>query len=611
MAPIDPHSFTDSAHPLTTHIHLSLFLDFDSKTIDGSATYTLPHRYTGTLFLDTRSLTIHTVTDTPSSNPIPFSLQNNSDPIKGTLLNISLTDQCSFHITFKTHESASALQWLNPSQTAGKELPYVYTQCQSIHARSIFPCQDTPRARIRYSALLNIPQQMSSAMSAARMGRDEPYSGEGNGACPDHKWVTHGRVVEHFSMHQPIPPYLFAFVVGDIVYREVGPRTRVYSEPSPVLDAAETEFVNTEEMIKQAESLFGEYDWERFDLVVLPPSFPYGGMENPRLVFLTPTAIVGDLSGGQIVAHELAHSWTGNLVTNATNNDLWMNEGFTTYAERRIVEVVQGKEQADLSIGLGCAILREDVQNFKDNIGLTKLKTNQEGIHPDDIFSRLPYEKGFQFLWRIERQVGRPAFDKFLKKYITNFKFQSIDTETFIDFLKKNLPGIEKEIDLDVWVHGTGIPPDFMEPVSTIHDKVLAASHNFADGQMPCDEDVFRWNGWEWQIFLKNLPNKLEESQISALDGKFQFSESGNWDVKVSFLKIAAYSGYTSLFGKIQSCLREVGRMKYLRPLYMGLLQSNSGEEGKKLARKVFEEVRDSYHPIPQGVIEALLAKFS
>ncbi|KAH9320436.1 hypothetical protein KI387_015075 [Taxus chinensis] len=579
MAPIDPHSFTDSAHPLTTHIHLSLFLDFDSKTIDGSATYNLPHRYTGSLFLDTRSLTIHTVTGTPSSNPIPFSLQNNSDPIKGTLLNISLTDQCSFHITFKTHESASALQWLNPSQTAGKKLPYVYTQCQPIHARSIFPCQDTPRARIRYSALLNIPQQMSSAMSAARMGRDEPYSGEGNGACPDHKWVTHGRVVEHFSMQQAIPPYLFAFVVGDIVYREVGPRTRVYSEPSPVLDAAETEFVNTEEMIKQAESLFGEYDWERFDLVVLPPSFPYGGMENPRLVFLTPTAIVGDLSGGQIVAHELAHSWTGNLVTNATNNDFWMNEGFTTYAERRIVEVVQGKEHADLSIGLGCASLREDVENFKDNIGLTKLKTNQEGIHPDDICSRLPYEKGFQFLWRIERQVGRPAFDKFLKKYITNFKFQSIDTETFIDFLKKNLPGIEKEIDLDVWVHGTGIPPDFMEPVSTIHDKVLAASHNFAAGQMPCDEDVFRWNGWEWQIFLQNLPNKLEESQISALDGKFQFSESGNWDVKVSFLKIAAYSGYTSLFGKIQSCLREVGRMKYLRPLYMGLLQSNSGEE--------------------------------
>ncbi|GLJ16501.1 hypothetical protein SUGI_0281740 [Cryptomeria japonica] len=611
MAPFDPHSFTDSSHPLTTHIELSMHLDFDTKTIDGSATYTLQHPHTGDLFLDTRSLTIHTVTETPSTKPMPFSLQNHSDPIKGNLLNIFLTDQSSFRITFKTHESASALQWLNPSQTAGKKLPYVYTQCQSIHARSIFPCQDTPRARIRYSAVLNIPQQMSSAMSAAHMGRAEPCIGEAKGACSDDKWVAHGRVVEHFSMQQPIPPYLFAFVAGDIASREVGPRTRVYSEPSPILEAAEKEFVNTEEMIKQAENLFGEYDWERFDLVVLPPSFPYGGMENPRLVFLTPTAIVGDLSGGHIVAHELAHSWTGNLVTNATNNDFWLNEGFTTYAERRIVEVVQGKEQAYLSIGLGCAALREDVQNFKDNLGFTKLKTNQEGIHPDDIYSIVPYEKGFQFLWRIERQVGRSAFDEFLKKYIANFKFQSIDTETFLDFLKKNLPGIEKEIDLDVWIYGIGIPPDFTEPISTIHNKVLAASHNFIAGKMLSDEDVIDWKGLDWQLFLKNLPSKLEESQISTLDGRFQLSESNNWDVKVSFLTIVAYSGYTSLFGKIEMCLKEVGRMKYLKPLYTGLLQSNSGEEGKKLARRVFEEVIDLYHPISQGALKSLLDKFS
>lgn len=614
MAPVDPHSFTDSLHPLTKHVHLSLYFDFDSKTIDGSAILTLESPYSGDLYLDTRCLKIHgvyhdTTKSFSSSASIPFVLEN-PDPIKGTLLRVSLTNQISFIITFKTDQSASAIQWLNPAQTAGKKFPYVYTQCQSIHARSIFPCQDTPRARIQYSALLNIPEQMSSVMSAAHKGRTAPLIGEANGACLDEKWAMHGRVVEHFSMHQPIPPYLFAFAVGNIVSKEVGPRTRIYSEPCPVLEAAELEFKNTEEMIKQGEKLFGDYEWERFDLLVLPPSFPYGGMENPRMVFLTPTVIAGDLSGGQVVAHELAHSWTGNLITNATNNDFWLNEGFTTYAERRIVEVVQGEERAALNIGLGCSDLKDEMQRFKDNMEFTKLRTNQEGVDPDDVYSTVPYEKGFQFLWRIERQVGRPVFDEFLKKYIRHFKFQSIDTDTFLAFLKRNLPGIENEVDLDVWIDGTGIPPDAMDPISTIHDKILSASRDFIAGRMPSDEEVSKWQGQEWQLYLESLPKKLEPSQISALDGRFRFSMSHNWDVKVAFLTIVAYSGYKALFQEIDKCLKEIGRMKYLRPLYTGLLQSDL-EEGKQFARRVFEEARALYHPIAQGVIESLLTKFT
>ncbi|GLJ16503.1 hypothetical protein SUGI_0281790 [Cryptomeria japonica] len=608
MAPIDPHSFTDSENPLTKHVSLSLYFDFDIKTIDGSALLTLEKPYTGSLYLDTRCLKIEGVQDATLANPIPFVLDT-SDSIKGTLLKVFLTDQISFNVTFKTHESASALQWLNPSQTAGKKLPYVYTQCQSIHARSIFPCQDTPRARISYSALLNIPQEMNSVMSAAHTGRAPPCRGEAKGACSDHKWVSHERVVDHFSMQQPIPPYLFAFAVGNITYKSVGPRTRIFSEPSPVLEAAELEFRNTEKIIKQGEELFGEYEWERFDLLVLPFSFPYGGMENPRLAFLTPTVIVGDMSGGQVVAHELAHSWTGNLICNASNNDFWLNEGFTTYAERRIVEAVDGEERAALNIGLGCSGLRDEMERFKDNMEFTKLRTNQEGVDPDDVYSCVPYEKGFQFLWRIERQVGRPAFDKFLKMYIMNFKFQSIDTDTFLVFLKKNLPGIENEIDLDEWIDGTGIPPDIMEPVSTIHKRVLSASKDFMAGKMPSDEDLSKWHGQEWQLYLENLPRKLEPSQISALDQQFRFSESNNWEVKVAFLTIAAYSGYKALYGEIERCLKEVGRMMFLRPLYTGLLQNNS--EGKKFAGRVFEEARDSYHPIAQGVVESLICKFS
>ncbi|KAK3232319.1 hypothetical protein Dsin_004200 [Dipteronia sinensis] len=295
-------------------------------------------------------------------------------------------------------------------------------------------------------------------MAAQHVDRRAPIAGEtkmfgGESFDFDYEslWCTEGRIVEEFEMNQPVPPYLFAFAVGELGSREVGPRTKVYAESVPaVLDAAAQEFAGTEEMIRQGERLFGEYDWERFDLLVLPPSFPYGGMENPRMVFLTPTVIKGDASGAQVVAHELAHSWTGNLITNKNNEHFWLNEGFTTYAERRIVEVVQGEDRAALNIGIGWRGLNEEMERFKDNMEFTKLKTNQEGVDPDAVYSEVPYEKGFQFLWRIERQIGRPAFDEFLKKYIATFKFKSIDTETFLDFLKANVPGIEKQVRLGI-----------------------------------------------------------------------------------------------------------------------------------------------------------------
>lgn len=311
MAPIDPHSFTDSCHPFTSHISLSFYLDFSSSVIQASALISLSNPHSGPFFLDTRSLTIDSIIDPQSKTPIPFSLSD-LDPIKGRKLTLSLSNHSSFLVTYTTSPSSSALQWLTPSQTFNKSHPFVYTQCQAIHARSIFPCQDTPAVRIRYSARLDIPAQLSAVMAARHVERHRPVQ---------------GRVVEEFVMEQPVPPYLFAFAVGEIGNRELGPRTRVYAEAAPeLLEAAAREFAGTEDMMRQGERLFGEYEWERFDLLVLPPSFPYGGMENPRMVFLTPTVIKGDASGAQVVAHELAHSWTGNLITNKTNEHFWLNE---------------------------------------------------------------------------------------------------------------------------------------------------------------------------------------------------------------------------------------------------------------------------------------------
>lgn len=449
-------------------------------------------------------------------------------------------------------------------------------------------------------------------MAARHVDRRSPLSHEAAALVPDHAslWCSEERVVEEFVMDQPVPPYLFAFAAGELGFREVGPRTRVYAEGAPeLLDGAAREFAGTEEMIQQGERLFGPYEWERFDLLVLPPSFPYGGMENPRMVFLTPTVIKGDASGAQVVAHELAHSWTGNLITNKTNDHFWLNEGFTTYAERRIVEAVQGEDRAALNIGIGWRGLNEEMERFKDRMEFTKLKTNQEGVDPDDVYSQVPYEKGFQFLWRIERQIGRPAFDEFLKKYIATFKFQSIDTETFLDFLKANIPGIEKDIDLELWTEGTGIPTDAYEPVSSIYTKIVSLANEFKLGRMPKEDEVADWQGQEWELYLENLPKSVEASQVLALDERYRLSESKDYEVKVGFLQLAISSNCRDYYGVVEKTLKEVGRMKYLRPLYTALVQGTGKEEEKILAERVFAEARDCYHPIAQGVVASILAK--
>ncbi|KAK9158137.1 hypothetical protein Scep_004711 [Stephania cephalantha] len=485
----------------------------------------------------------------------------------------------------------------------------------------LHPMPDTPAARIRFSARLNIPEELSAVVGARHVGRG-PVRKLGINGVLEEMWgeEVEGRVEEEFEMEEPIPPYLFAMAVGGIGWRKVGERTRVYGEEGAggVLESAAREFEGTEEMIREGERLFGEYKWGRFDLLVLPPSFPYGGMENPRMVFLTPFVIKGDATGAQVVAHELAHSWTGNLITNKNNEHFWLNEvcqafvasihGFTTYAERRIIEVVQGPEKAALNIGIGWRGLNSDVERFKDRMEFTKLRNNQEEVDPDDIYSAIPYEKGFQFLWRIECQIGRPKFDEFLKKYIATFKFQSIDTETFLDFLKENVPGIEKEIDLDTWVNGTGIPPDAYEPVSNIYNKIVSLANDFKSGRMPSEDEVADWQGQEWELYLENLPKPSEAAQVTALDERFRFAESKNNEVKVAFLKLAISSGCTGYYKDVEKTLKEVGRMMYLRPLYTVLVQSPS-DKAKILAKRVFEEARNSYHPIAQGVVESILAK--
>lgn len=588
MSMLDPHSYADAAQPNTTRIELELTVDFTTHELYGTATLHLDRAAEGALDLDTRGLAIQSVTDAQNAS-VAFDL-GQEDPIKGTRLRLH-TKSDRVVVRYRSSPDAMALQWLEPAQTKGGKKPYLFTQCQAIHARTIVPCQDTPRVRVTYEASLNIPNELQAVMAAEHVGRET---------------AGNDRAIEKFRMPQPIPTYLLAFAVGNITSKDVGPRSRIYAEPE-VLDAAVYELSGVDAMIQKAEGLFGKYDWDRFDILVMPPSFPYGGMENPRLTFLTPTVLAGDRSLVNVVAHELAHSWTGNLVTNANMNDFWLNEGFTVYAERRIIEALDGVEATQLHAALGRKHLQIDLDRLTaKNPRYTKLKTDLSGMHPDDVYSLVPYEKGYLFLRRVEDLVGRPKFDEFLKKYIARFRFQSITTEQFLEFFGEVLPEA-KSLNLVEWIEGTGIPADAPGAKSGRLERIEALVSAWKEGSRPSISVLKGFDASEWQVFLSSLPKKLDLRDCAFLDDQFALSEVKNAEIRVAWLAIAAASGFEPAYGKVRDALGMWGRMKYLRPLYTAMVER--GPEGKKQAREIYDRFKASYHPVARGLVEGLLSR--
>ncbi len=581
MARLDPHSYNDDAQVETESLDWRARIDFDSRTLQGEAILSFRRPGQGRLDLDTRDLAIESVLD-DAGGALAFTVHP-ADPILGSRLAIELgAGTASVRICYRTAPDASALQWLEPVQTAGGALPFLYSQCQAIHARSIVPLQDTPRLRIRYRAELVIPRALVAVMAAAPVGRSE----EGELAR------------ERFEMPQPIPPYLLAFAVGELASRDLSPRSRVWAEPS-VLDAAAHEFAGVDAMIDAAEGLFGPYDWERFDLLTMPPSFPYGGMENPRLTFLTPTLIAGDRSMVTVLGHELAHSWTGNLVTNANAEHFWLNEGFTVYAELRILEALQGSEEVELHATLGRHELDKEVARFADRPELTRLRTRLAGVDPDEAFSRVPYEKGYFFLRALEEAAGRGPFDAWLKSYLEAFRFQAITTDDFLAHFERALPGVLGRVGAAEWIDGEGVPASAARPRSARLDAIQALA-----GARPPDGAADAWSPTEWQLYLEGTPRPAALAELRALDERFGLSRSGNADVLVAWLTLALQSGHLDVLPRVEEVLGSVGRMKYLRPLYLALARDpRTGE----LARSLFERARGGYHPIARQVVEGVL----
>lgn len=520
----DYHSYARPLEARTQHLELELDVDFENRILTGKASWEILNNKAKALFLDVRDLEIQKVTLGREETETTFDL-GKSRKFLGQALKIDIEPNTQLvNVYYKTTPQSAALDWLEPRQTADKKHPFLFTQGQAILTRTWIPCQDSPGIRITYDAKVTVPKELMAVMSASN---------------PEAKNDTG---VYTFSMPQPIPPYLIALAAGDLEFAPIGPRTGVYAEPSMVA-ASKNEFADMEKMLVAAEELYGTYLWERYDVIVLPPSFPFGGMENPRLTFATPTIIAGDRSLTALIAHELAHSWSGNLVTNATWNDFWLNEGFTVYFERRIMESLYGKEYTDMLAELGYQDLEADVNDLGPNSADTHLKLDLTGRDPDDGMTDIAYEKGAFFLMMLEEEAGRENFDNFLKTYFDQHKFQTLTTDEFIQYLNQNL--IDKyalQVNIDEWIFGPGIPATAPKVVSARFQQVDAQVKAMIAGKSPQALETSKWTTHEWLHFLRALPKDLSKDQMGGLDQAFGFSKSGNSEILAAWFELSIYN---------------------------------------------------------------------
>jgi len=589
----DEHSYAEPDQVVVRDLGLDIRVDFGAKQIRGHADLALEWKNPkhGQLVLDTRDLSIDKVLGKRRDSGwyrLKFTLDKR-DPILGQKLTIKTPRPYEvIRIRYRTSPDASGLQWLEPAKTAGKKAPFMFSQSQAVHARSWVPLQDTPAVRYTYSAHVETDPGLIALMSA-----DNPPN-----APRDGDYV--------FRMSQPIPSYLMAIAVGDLVFRPISERAGVWAEPATV-DAAVQEFADTERMIQVAESLYGPYRWERYDLLILPPSFPFGGMENPRLSFITPTVIAGDKSLVSLIAHELAHSWSGNLVTNSSWKDIWLNEGFTSYVENRIVEALYGKPQAEMENVISLTGLRQELAELKP--AQQTLVLDSAGADPDDALTAVPYTKGQFFLQFLEQRFGRERFDPFLRSWFDQHAFGSVDSATFERFLATVLlpqaPEAVTQGELDAWLREPGIPKFAQLDTSERLAAVDAARQRWLSGKVAAKElDTRAWITQEWVHFIEGMPKRLPGQKLVELDQAFRFTGTGNGEIAQRWYPLAVRSGYFEARPAMAEFLKQIGRRKLILPTYEALVAS---KDGRDFARQIFNEAKAGYHPITIASVQALL----
>ena len=589
----DVHSFARPQEARVRHVSLDLGVDFTGRRIGGTATLDIDRRPDARqIVLDSNGLEIEEVAD-GSGEPLQWKT-GTPDKNLGAPLTIALRpDTRRIAVRYKSAKDAEALQWLAPQQTAGKKQPFLFSQGQAILNRSWIPTQDSPGIRQTWDATIRVPAGLTAVMSAPKAAEPITQGGES---------------VFKFRMNNSVAPYMVAIAVGDLAFQELGPRSGVWTEP-PMLKAAAAELGDTEKMIDAAEGLFGPYLWERFDMLVLPPAFPFGGMENPTLTFLTPTFIAGDKSLVSLIAHELAHSWSGNLATNATWADFWLNEGMTTYATYRIMEALHGPERAGQQYALGVDSLMKEIEALG---GMkhpdTRLHIDLKGRNPDDGLTEIAYEKGAAFLRTIEQGVGRERFDAWLKGWFERHKFQPVTSAIFLADLREHLikddEALEQKLQLDRWVNEPGLPSNMIKPDPKAFAEVDRSVAQFARGG---GANAELWNGWntdERLRFLNKLPRKLPKARLDGLDQAFGLNRIGNMEVRFAWLDLAVANRYDPAVPSLEQFLTSQGRRKFVRPLIEALAKDR--EWGRPIATRIYPKARPMYHPITTRDLDKL-----
>ncbi len=588
---LDPLSYARYDQVKTSDLHMDLKADFTKKTLTGYAELSLEwiDKSARTLDLDTRELAISKIRAQDANgawSTLPFTLDK-EDAEKGQALHIALASQPhKVRIYYRTAPSASALQWLTPLQTMSGKRPFMFSQSESIDARSWVPVQDTPAVRFTYSARIDAPQGLRVVMSAEN---DPKATGKGG-------W--------HFKMPQAIPSYLLAIGIGELDVRSLGPRSGVYAEPKRI-KAAAYEFADTEKMIAAAEALYGPYRWGRYDMLVLPPSFPFGGMENPRLTFLTPTMIAGDRSLVDLIAHELAHSWSGNLVTNASWKHFWLNEGFTTYVTTRILESMYGPEVAEMNL----QVEQEEAITSLATIAPAKqalLTRGPDTGSADYADEGIVYPKGAWLLRTLEQRAGRALFDPFLRGWFDQHAMQSVTTDQFVDYLRKNLlaqhPAVMTDAELDEWLYAPGIPASAQHVKSARLAALDVARAAWLDGKLPTAKlDTKAWQAIEWIKFLNDIDTKASAAQLKELDQAYGLAKTGNSEIAFRFYRASINAGYRDIRAPLSAFLMSVGRQRFVVPLYDGLRKH---PEDKAWAEGVYKKARERYHPATQKSVD-------
>lgn len=583
----DLHTLSDAGTMIVSHLDLDIVVDFDQRMIAGNARWQITNpQNEDSLHLDTDDLTIDSIlvngvqTGFQLAPPVPH---------LGSRLSIPVPEgEAMVAIYYHTGANPRALQWLEPLQTGGKTSPFLYTQSESIYARSWIPCPDGPGKRFTYTASVRVPKGLLALMSAENPQQVNDSS------------------IYHFQMDIPIPAYLMALAVGDIRFQAIDERTGVYAEPY-MLERAVDELAGVGDMVTQAEAMYGPYRWGRFDVLILPPGFPIGGMENPRLTFATPTIIAGDRSLVNLIAHELAHSWSGNLVTNATWNDFWLNEGFTVYFERRLTASMTDKSYADMLWELGYQDLVATVEMLGRDSQDTHLKLDLTGRDPDDGLTDIAYEKGALFLRLLEENVGRERFDLFLNRYFEAHAFKTIHTEAFLEYLHRHLldefDGLAQELDIDAWVYGPGIPANVPRADMERFSRVDQAREQFLSGKSLATLDTRAWTTHEWLHFLRRMPKPLSLPQMEQLDSAFHFTDSGNSEIADLWFVLSVAADYEPAYQAMEQFLSSVGRRKFLEPLYREMVTSGKAA----MARTLYGQYRMNYHPLAQMSIDKIV----